>query len=68
MALTIATAEDVLLAKLEWAKIGDSERQLIDAAGILKVQGEALDLPYIRRWVEQLHLGAQWAAAQKRAV
>ena len=32
MRLTLATPEDVLLAKLEWAKLGDSERQLEDAA------------------------------------
>ena len=68
MTLTVATPEDVLLAKLEWAKIGDSERQLIDAAGILRMQGDALDLSYIRQWVEQLDLGLQWAAAQERAV
>lgn len=40
----LATPEDVLLAKLEWAKSGDSERQLEDAAGILKIQAGALDL------------------------
>lgn len=68
MTLTIATPEDVLLAKLEWARIGGSERQLIDAAGILKVQGDRLDRSYIQRWVEQLDLGPQWAAAQEHAV
>lgn len=68
MRLTIATPEDVLLAKLEWAKIGDSERQLIDAAGIMKVQGSALDTSYIQRWVGQLGLEQQWADVQQRAI
>lgn len=43
MRLTIAAPEDVLLAKLEWAKIGASERQIDDAAGILRMQGVKLD-------------------------
>jgi hypothetical protein len=68
MRLTIATPEDVLLAKLEWAKMGDSERQLVDAAGIVKVQGEALDMDYVERWVEDLGLQQQWLAARDKAV
>jgi hypothetical protein len=68
MRLTIATAEDVLLAKLEWAKMGESDRQLIDAAGIIKVQGNTLDTSYIERWVEQLGLEQQWLAAREKAV
>jgi len=68
MRLTIATPEDVLLAKLEWAKLGDSERQLTDAAGIIKVQGDALDLPYIERWVRELGLEQQWSEVRAKAV
>jgi hypothetical protein len=33
-----ATAEDTILSKLEWAKLGDSERQYGDAVGILATQ------------------------------
>jgi hypothetical protein len=65
--LTIATPEDVVLAKLEWAKIGDSERQLIDAAGILTVQRGKLDIAYIEHWVRELGLDLQWAAAQAKS-
>jgi len=39
----VASPEDVLLAKLEWAKSTGSERQPRDAAGIVAVQGPALD-------------------------
>ena len=67
MRLTIATPEDVLLAKLEWAKMSDSERQLIDAAGIVRVQGGSLDIGYIERWVEELGLQQQWRAARDKA-
>jgi hypothetical protein len=58
-----ATAEDTIIAKLEWAKSGGSERQLIDVAGILQVRRGALDLAYIENWVRDLGLGEQWARA-----
>jgi hypothetical protein len=64
MRLTIATPEDVLIAKLEWARMGDSERHLIDCAGMIRTQGERLDLPYIERWVATLGLQQQWIAAR----
>ena len=34
--LFVATAEDVVIAKLEWAKLAQSQRQIEDAAAILK--------------------------------
>lgn len=67
MRLAIATAEDVLLAKLEWAKIGDSEPQVTDALGILQVQGHKLDVAYVEKWVHELGLEEQWTIAQQRA-
>lgn len=62
----VATAEDVLIAKMEWAKLGESARQIEDAAAILKARANVLDRPYIERWVEQLGLVAQWDAVQRR--
>jgi hypothetical protein len=50
----IGTAEDVLLHKLYWNQITPSERQLGDAAGIVSVQGGALDKNYMRRWANEL--------------
>lgn len=67
MRLTIAAPEDVILAKMEWAKIGESERQLEDAAGVLRIQRQKLDLAYIERWVKALGLEAQWADLQRLA-
>jgi hypothetical protein len=58
--LDIASAEDVLIAKLEWAKLGSSERQLEDAAGIRSLQGKRLDNAYVEKWVDALGLRAQW--------
>ena len=63
----LATAEDSIIAKLEWAKLGDSERQLRDVSGILSVCADALDLSYIEDWVAKLDLLAQWQRVQPRA-
>jgi hypothetical protein len=56
----VATAEDSIIAKLEWAKLGDSERQLRDVSGIISVRSPALDYDYIERWIAELDLGEQW--------
>jgi len=65
--MVIASAEDVLLAKLEWSKQGGSLRQIEDAAGILRIREDRLDLEYILNWVRELGLGEQWAAACRMA-
>lgn len=65
--ITVATAEDVLIAKLEWAKLTESERQLEDAAGILRVQGDALDDTYVGKWVQALGLERQLDVARAKA-
>jgi len=52
-----ATAEDTILAKLEWSKMGESERQLNDAVNIAKVQKQNLDFTYLHRWADDLKVG-----------
>lgn len=53
MRLAMASAEDTILSKLEWARRGGgSERQLADAAGVLRVCGERLDRAYVESWAE----------------
>jgi len=49
-----ATAEDVILAKLEWAKGTKSEKQFADAMNIAKVQGRRLDAGYLKKWAREL--------------
>ena len=63
MNVPTATAEDTIVAKLEWAKLGASDRQLEDVAGILRVRGADLDVAYIERWITELDLAELWARA-----
>ncbi len=49
-----ATAEDIILAKLEWGKMSDSEKQYTDALNVAKVQGERLDRIYLENWATEL--------------
>jgi len=62
----IASAEDTILAKLEWAKLGE-ERQLRDVVGILEVRRDTLDRGYIERWLDVLQVRELWAKAESAA-
>ena len=65
--LQVATVEDLMVAKLEWAKLGESDRQIDDVTALLRLRGEEVDRGYIERWVGELGLTAQWNSAQRRA-
>jgi hypothetical protein len=51
-----ATAEDVIIAKLEWSKLGGSERQFIDALDVARIQGEKLDREYPEKWAREVDI------------
>lgn len=53
--LQIASPEDTILQKLLWHRKGGevSERQWNDILGVIKVQGKALDLGYLKDWAER---------------
>ncbi|MFI5271739.1 MAG: hypothetical protein ACHQ4H_01730 [Ktedonobacterales bacterium] len=52
----VASPEDVILAKLEWYRLGGeiSDQQWRDIQGVMKVQTSALDLAYLRQWAVAL--------------
>ncbi len=58
VALPFASAEDVVLQKLLWYRLGSgaSERQWLDALGVLKVQAGRLDRGYLARWSQALEI------------
>jgi len=64
--LFIATAEDVILSKLEWSKLSQSQRQLEDVATVLR-SWQDLDRPYLKKWIQDLQVAAEWESAIKKA-
>jgi hypothetical protein len=50
------TAEDIILAKLEWFRAGGeaSERQWRDILGVLELQSDRLDFDYLKKWAVAL--------------
>lgn len=65
--LSVASPEDIVIAKLRWAKIGESERQVEDAATVIRLQGAKLDIAYVERQVRKLGIEQQWQLARTRA-
>ena len=54
----MTTAEDIILAKLEWYRLGNenSDRQWRDILGVLKVQAGLLDMDYLHEWAAELRV------------
>ena len=49
--LFVASAEDVVIAKAEWSKLAQSQRQIEDAAAILRLRWPVLDRSYLEKWI-----------------
>lgn len=64
-AADMATPEDVILSKLEWSKLGASERQFEDALQVARTQGQDLDLSYLEKWSKELGVIDLWNEIQK---
>jgi hypothetical protein len=65
----VATAEDIVLAKLEWYRQGGevSDRQWRDILGVLKVQANRLDLEYLQKWAAELKVSDLLGRALKES-
>ena len=65
--LFVASAEDVVLSKLEWARLGGSQRQIEDVGKVLAAQWKTLDQAYLSKWIGELGLQEHWSAAKRSA-
>ncbi len=63
----MVSLEDLIVAKLEWARMSESERQIRDVSTIAQKRSRELDRNYLEKWVAQLGLSEQWSAARKAA-
>jgi len=54
----LSSPEDIILNKLQWYQKGGrvSEQQWKDVLGVLKVQGNKLDLEYLKYWAPRLNV------------
>ncbi len=66
-AIFAASAEDVVVAKLEWAKLAQSQRHIEDVAGILRMRWDSLDHGYLEKWIVALGLPTEWKDARHAA-
>jgi hypothetical protein len=65
--LFVASPEDVVISKLEWAKLAQSRRHIEDVAGILRMRWASLDRFYLEKWILELTLEMQWTEARRTA-
>lgn len=63
----VASAEDVILKKLEYFRMGGSDKHLRDITSIIKVGRVVLDRSYIEQWALRLGVVAEWRAVAQRA-
>ena len=67
LAAWVATAEDTIVSKLEWAKQTRDQlrrsQQRRDIVGVVASRGDDLDRTYVDRWVEALGLADEWRLA-----
>ncbi len=57
----------VIIAKLEWSRLGDSALQRRDVAQLLERTWLRLDQAYLGRWIGELNLESEWRAAVSQA-
>ncbi|MDW8326126.1 MAG: hypothetical protein RMK99_06135 [Anaerolineales bacterium] len=50
----LLTPEDIVLSKLLWFKMSESERQWRDIESVWQLKRDELDLDYLRRWAARL--------------
>ena len=58
--IALTTLEDLVIAKLEWSELGDSDLQRRDIRELLEIAGDSLDHEYLTQWIDRLGLRRAW--------
>lgn len=66
ISIPVARLEDLVVAKLEWATLGASARQLEDVRTLLRIGGSNVDREYVERWVRELKLEEEWEKVRRQ--
>ncbi len=66
--VSIVSLEDILIAKLEWGRLGDSALQHRDVLQLLERAWERLDHDYVDEWVTKLGLRPEWENARGKVI
>jgi hypothetical protein len=61
-----ASAEDVIIKKMEYYKEGGSDKHLRDITGMMVISGQEIDRAYITEWADRLGLRPIWDMIQER--
>ncbi|HLP48877.1 MAG TPA: hypothetical protein VK186_00125 [Candidatus Deferrimicrobium sp.] len=64
--VNFASPEDVILKKMEYYKMGSSEKHLRDITGILKIYKGEIDFEYLKNWISRFDLFEIWEAIEER--
>lgn len=49
--------EDLILSKLQWYGLSNSERHIDDIKSVFKISGKDLDKKYLKHWIDKLGFG-----------
>ena len=61
-----ASPEDAIIKKMEYYRLGGSEKHLRDITGVLRSGKGQIDHAYITHWANQMGLTEVWAAIQNK--
>ena len=57
---TFASAEDVIVKKLQFYAEGGSDKHLRDIASVLRISGAEVDRDYVTGWADRLGVRETW--------
>lgn len=63
--MQMASSEDTIIQKLIWYSKGGTEKHLVDAAFVLRIQDEKLDQKYLQAWIKKLNLRRDYEKMQR---